>query len=89
MIVASDSDYWALVNSVLEARFLIMLEYEKIGFDIKNALAGAGIFYCFINEFHSGSSEDIKFAALLNEARLYLDRYVRINVYDMLEDAYR
>jgi len=89
VIVSSDSDYWGLITALLEARFLVMLEHTKTGFDIKNALASAGIFYCFIGDFYSGNSEDIKTLALVNEVNRYLERYVRLNVKDMMRDAYR
>ena len=89
VVVSSDSDYWALIEAMPEAKFLVMLEREKTGFYIKNALAGAGIFYCYIDDFHSGNSSDIKVTALLNEVKRYLDRYIRINANDMVKDAFR
>ena len=89
VIVSSDSDYWALITAIPEARFLVMLEHEKTGYDIKNALANSGIFYCFIDDFYSGDSDEIKIVAMLNEVKRYLDRYVRINVNDMLRESYR
>ena len=89
VIVSSDSDYWGLISSIPEACFLVMLEYEKTGSDIKNALYNSGIFYCFIDDFYSGNSSDIKISALLREVRRYLEQSIRINVNDMMEAAYR
>ena len=89
VLVSSDSDYWALITAIPEAKFLVMVERKKTGFDIKNALASSGIFYCYIDDFYSGSSDDIKVMAILNEVKLYLKRHIRVNVNDMLRDAYR
>jgi len=51
VIVSSDSDYWGHISSIPEARFLVMVEHEKMGVDMKNALFNSGIFYCFIDDF--------------------------------------
>ena len=91
VIVSSDSDYWGLITSVRKqgAKFLVMLEYEKTGPDIKNALTGESIFYCYIDDFYTGNSNDIKISALLKELRLYLERSVCVNVFEMMEAALR
>jgi hypothetical protein len=60
VIVSSDSDYWGLISSLPDARFLVMIEREKCGPDMKAALAESGIFYCYLDDFYSGNSEDIK-----------------------------
>lgn len=44
VIVSSDSDYWGLISSLPDADFLVMIEHEKCGPDMKVALADAGIF---------------------------------------------
>lgn len=87
IIVSSDSDYWGLISSLPDARFLVMIEREKCGPDMKAAMANSGIFYCYIDDFYSGNSEDIKKNALFNELYRYLDNAVTLNVNDMLEAA--
>lgn len=89
VLVASDSDYWGLISSIPDARFLVMLEHEKTGPDIKNALYNSGIFYCFIDDFYSANSQDIKISVLLKETRRYLDRSVQVNVNEMMDNIYR
>jgi len=89
VIVSSDSDYWGLISSIPEANFLVMVEHEKMGADMKNALFNSGIFYCFIDDFYSGNANEIKVNALLREVRRYLDQSVRLNVNQMMEAAYR
>lgn len=89
IIASSDSDYWGLIESLPDARFLVMLEWEKCGPDIKNALASRGIYYCHIDDFCTGNSNDIKIAALVNETKRYLSDALKLNVDVMLDEVYR
>ena len=66
----SSSDVYkrqGLISSLQDARFLGMSERESCGPDLKNALSDAGIFYCYIDDFYSGNTEDIKQGALFKE----------------------
>ena len=89
IIVSSDSDYWGLISSLPDARFLVMIEREKCGPDMKAAMVESGIFYCYIDDFYFGNSDDIKMSALLRELYRYLDRSIHLNVNDMLDEALR
>lgn len=89
VIVSSDSDYWGLIQSLPYARFLVMIEREKCGPDLKDALDNSGIFFCYLDDFYSGNAEEIKHAALFNEMYRYIDNNVRLNVNEMLSDALR
>ena len=88
ILVSSDSDYWGLIHSMPELRFLVMVENSKCGPDIKNALENFGIMYCYIDDFCTGNSNKIKEFAMLKELRSYLDDAVQFNVNDMLHDAF-
>ena len=88
VLFSSDSDYWGLISSIPEAKFLVMLEYEKTGPDMKNALFNAGVFYCFIDDFYSGSSNDIKIAALLKEIQDTLTNALQVNIKDIVDAAH-
>ena len=46
VIVSSDSDYRGLIFSLPDAVFLVMIEREKCGPDMKAALADTCVFYC-------------------------------------------
>lgn len=87
IIVSSDSDYWGLISSLPDARFLVMIEREKCGPDMKAAMANSGIFYCYIDDFYSGNSEDIKKNALFTELYKYLDNAIKLNANEMFEAA--
>lgn len=89
IIVSSDSDYWGLISSLPRARFLVMIEREKCGPDMKAALTDSGIFYCYLDDFYSGDSEELKMNALFREMRIYMDQAVKLNVNAMLDDALR
>ena len=86
IIVSSDSDYWGLISSLPDARFLVMVEHEKCGPDMKAALVSSGIFYCYIDDFYSGDSH-IRANALIREIYRYLDQAIQLNVYEMLDVA--
>ena len=87
VIVSSDSDYWGLIESLPNARFLVMIERDSCGPDLKNALVNAGIFYCYIDDFYSGNAEDVKHSAIFKAMYQYIDNAVRLNVNDMFTEA--
>lgn len=87
IIVSSDSDYWGLITSLPDAHFLVMIEHENCGIDLKNALENAGIFYCYIDDFYSGNAEDLKLIALMKEMYRYIGERVQLNINDMYEAA--
>lgn len=89
IIVSSDSDYWGLISVLNEARFLVMVEREKCGPDMKRALVESGIFYCYIDNFYSANSESILMSALFKELYRYLDHAVQLNANEMLDEALR
>lgn len=45
------------------------------------------LFYCYIDDFYSGNSDDIKRNALFTELYRYLDDALKLNVNDMLDAA--
>lgn len=87
ILVSSDSDYWGLISTLPDARFLVMIEREKCGPDMKAALANSGIFYCYIDDFYDGNSESIKKNALFNEIYRKLDEALHLNVNQMFDEA--
>lgn len=89
ILVSSDSDYWGLISAMPEVRFFVMVESLKCGPAIKNALIDAGISYCYIDDFCTGNSNEIKIAAVLAEVRQALDQSFHLNIQDVLQDAYR
>ena len=66
-----------------------MIEHEKCGPDMKAALVDSGIFYCYLDDFYSGDSEELKTNAIFQEMRNYMKKAVQLNVNDMFNDALR
>lgn len=64
-----------------------MIERDSSSIDLKKALTGAGIFYCYIEDFYSGNADDVKQSALFQAMRNYIDSKVELNIYDMFENA--
>lgn len=87
ILVSSDSDYWALIDSVKKARFLVMVERESCSPDMKKVLVDRGIFYCYIDDFYSGNAEGLKFGALFKEFYRYIDSHMSLNLKEMMNEA--
>lgn len=87
VLVSSDSDYWSVIKSLPTANFLFMIEHGKIGVDLREALEANGIFYCYIDEFHSAKSERIMMDAIQRELRRYIDENLKFNFRAMLDSA--
>ncbi len=87
IIVSSDSDYWGLIETLSDARFLVMVEREKCGADIKRALDENGIFYCFIDSFYAGNAAEIQNAALNMELNRLLHEQVNFNAKELFKKA--
>lgn len=78
LLVASDSDYWGLISSLPTADFLVLVEYDKYGTGLREALEKAGVAYCFIDNF-AGSISDIKTDVLCDEIQSYFSESIRID----------
>lgn len=56
---------------------------------MKAALVDSGIFYCYLDDFYSGDSEELKTNAIFQEMRNYMAKAIRLNVNEMFSDALR
>ena len=88
MLFSSDSDYWRLYGRLKNVRYYVMVENGKFGTDNRNALMEAGIPFCYIDDFCTGNSNKIKTDAMQREITRFLEEAVRLNVHDMLRNAY-
>ena len=87
ILVSSDSDYWGLMSSLPEARFLVMVERGKSSPGLKATLSRNGIFFCFIEDFYDGNTDSIKTIALLNEVKNILDNSFQFSIGEILAKA--
>lgn len=51
ILASSDSDFWSVIDSVDDAKFIVMAERDKCGHSFKNLLRENDIFYCFLDTF--------------------------------------
>lgn len=87
ILVSSDSDYWGMISSLTSARFLLMVERDNCGELMKQTLREAGIFFCYLDDFYTGSAVDIKYGVLLKEIRQTLETALDLNFNTVLKDA--
>ena len=88
ILCSSDSDFWGLISSMPEAKFLVMIEYSKCGPDIKNALIENGTYYCSIDDFCTGNIKNFKMAILHNELESRVKDLIEINTNELLDDIF-
>lgn len=86
MVVSSDSDYWALMQSFPDIDFLVLVEREKTGTALKKTLESGGIRYCYIDDFCTGSVYQVKVQTVLAAIQKKIDEIVDFNVKKMLDD---
>ena len=88
ILVSSDSDFWGLITSLPNAKFLVMYEYENCGRAIKNALSEHDIYYCAIDDFCSGNVDGFKRAVLLGLLQKYLPDILYLNGRELVDHLY-
>ena len=87
LLASSDSDFWGLIKSLPSARFMVLLEKDKYGEYLTDALKLNDIGYCIMDDF-AGNVEDIKTGAMNKSIETYLAERVQLNVDEMLHDLY-
>ena len=88
ILVSSDSDFWGLISSLPNAKFLVMYEYENCGRAIKNALAEHDIYYCSIDDFCSANVNGFKRTILLGLLNKYLPDIPYLNGRELVDQLY-
>ncbi|MCL2754773.1 MAG: hypothetical protein FWD35_03515 [Oscillospiraceae bacterium] len=88
ILASSDSDYWGLISSLDDANFLVMIEHEKTSAVTKQVLQDNKIFYCYLDRFYTGDTNDMKATMLLTAAQNYMNARVSLNVNAMMTHAF-
>ena len=86
ILVSSDSDYWGLISTLTDAKFLVMVERQCCGADLKEALKESDIYHCYIDDFYTGDVDDIKYRIILQSATSALEE-VAIDLNEILNRA--
>lgn len=88
ILASSDSDYWGLIPAMPEAHFLVLIEESKCSPLIRKAMDDRCITYCYIDDFCTGNSNQIKEQAVLREVQAELDEIINFNIQEILQEAY-
>lgn len=89
ILLSSDSDYWALIETLPEARYIVMVEESKVGQAIKTALENAGVTYCYIDDFNTANNATLQLSVILSEVQQILAQSVQVNMKDVMADLYQ
>ena len=87
VICSSDSDFWALVQSLPLASFLFLVQRERFGEGLKSALSNSGIHYAYLEDFYQGNAQAIRTDALLREVSHAIDKALHLNLQDVFQKA--
>lgn len=88
ILVSSDSDFWGLISSLPDAKFMMMFEYSKVGEAIKRTLSEHQIFSCAIDDFYMGKIEEFKRFVLMNQLKKYLPDIFHYNGRELVSKIY-
>ncbi len=88
LLFSSDSDYWALISSMPQTRFLVMYEYDKCGSAILAAMDEHDVAHCAIDDFCSVYAGDLKKLVLLQELKTRLPNILGLKPMDVAYDIY-
>jgi uncharacterized LabA/DUF88 family protein len=83
ILCSSDSDFWGLISSLPEARFLVVYEYEKCGHSIKEALDKQKIFHCAMDDFYAENAKQLQHVVLKKALERYLPHILGENGWEV------
>ena len=86
VLVSSDSDFWGLIEEIPEANFLVMIEHRKSSAELRRVFEEHNVFYCFADDFYTGTYDSLKKQAIFSEINAFLDER-KFNARDLLEDV--
>ena len=87
LLISSDSDFWALMNDLKEARFFILAERMKCSIKFLDTLSSAGTPYGFIDHFCTGNCDHLKQKTLVAQLQKKLDSIFQVNISALLSDV--
>lgn len=92
LLFSSDSDYWALINQLVTAKFLVMVEKDKTSYNVIDKMKQNNVPYCYIDEFcQAGDSYELRLNALTTECEDYIEKHFAptgFNVNEMVAKAF-
>ena len=88
ILLSSDSDFWGVIASLPDARFLVMVERGKCGPDIQNKLDEDGTFYCYIDDFCTANINHFKDAMLRTALQAEMNKFIDANAKTIMDAIY-
>lgn len=89
IMLSSDSDFWGVISSIPDAKFLVMVEQSKCGPDILNAFKDNGTYYCYIDDFSTGNIKGFKNAILRSTLEEKVGYLVNIDTKELVNNIFR
>ena len=86
ILLSSDSDFWGVISSLPDADFLVMVEEEKCGPDIQNALEQDGTYYCFMDDFCTGNIKTFKNAMFISALKDEMGKALAVDTHALIDD---
>lgn len=83
ILCSSDSDFWGLISSIPEARFLVLYEYSKCGNAVKEAWSQRNIFHCAMDDFYMENAKQLQDIVLKKVLDSYLPGIVGENGWEV------
>ena len=88
VICSSDSDFWGLISSIPEARFMVLYEKANVSNAVVEAWKMHGINHYDMGVFGSEVASQFKTDVLLTLLRSHLPNLNALNVNDLTEELY-
>ena len=95
ILVSSDSDFWAVINQMKKARFLVLNEYRKTSSTIIETLDKYGIEHCYMSDFAQdnrvqGFKSDVLYLGLLDRVENFNEtgEFIPMDVNELLQDLF-
>lgn len=88
ILCSSDSDFWGLISSIPDARFLVMYEYSKCGNAIKEALNSRSIFHCSMDDFYMQNAGELQKIVLKKVLTHHLPNLIGEDAWELTRQIY-
>ena len=89
LLMSSDSDYWGMISTMPDAKFLVCVEREKCSGALRATLNEHGLRYCLLDNFCTGYIEDFKNTILKSGLRKALPELCSFNGKELTERLFR
>lgn len=92
VLCTSDSDFWAVIEEIDRAKYLVMIESEKCGHEFKDKMRQHDIFYCYIDKFILPEKDRFLDTVLEMEAQRILNETInssKFNLKTIFKEAIR